>query len=83
MKNLSTSENKRRTRIAVKKMIPLRIVLVVSCVTRRRDNHYSLAPIGLQGYKYSESVVKWHVIGVCIIATLIAIEKWGYRDPTF
>ena len=55
---------------------------MVSCVTRRRDNDYSLAPIGLQGYKDLQSMVKWHVIGVCIIATLIAIRNWGYRDPT-
>ena len=46
-------------------------------MTRRRDNHYSLAPIRLQGYKVLESVVKWHLLGVCIIATLIAIEKVG------
>ena len=39
---------------------------------RRCDNHYSLASIGLQSFKDSDSVVKWHVLGVCIIATLIA-----------
>ena len=33
---------------------------------RRCDNHYSLALIGLQFYKDSESVLKWHVLGVCI-----------------
>ena len=44
---------------------------------RRCDNHYSLALIGLQSYKDSESMVKWHVLGVCIIATLFAKEKMG------
>ena len=44
---------------------------------RRCDKRYSLAPIGLQSYKSSESVVKLLVLGVCIIATLIAIEKVG------
>ena len=44
---------------------------------RRCDKHYSLTLIGLQSYKSSESVVKLHVLGVCIIATLIAIEKVG------
>ena len=39
---------------------------------RRCDNHFSLAHKGFQSYKDSESVVKWHVLGVCIIATLIA-----------
>ena len=41
------------------------------------DNHYSLAPIGFQTFKDSESVVKWHVLRVCIIPTVIAIEKVG------
>ena len=50
---------------------------------RSCDNHYSLASIGLQSFKDSESVVKWHVLGVCIIATLIAKKKWLYRDPRF
>ena len=49
---------------------------------RRYDNHYSLALIGLQIYKDSESMVKWHVLGVCIIATLFA-KKWVYRDRRF
>ena len=44
---------------------------------RRCDKHNFLAPIGLQNYKNSESVVKLHVLGVRIIATLIAIEKVG------
>ena len=44
---------------------------------RRCDNHYSLESIGLQSLKDSESEVKWHVLGVCIIATLIAIRKVG------
>ena len=48
---------------------------------RRCDNHYSLAPMALQIYKDSESVVKWHVLGVCIIATLNAIEKVGLSRP--
>ena len=39
---------------------------------RRCDNHYSLASIGMQSFKDSESVVKWYVLGVCISATLIA-----------
>ena len=66
----STSENKRRNRLTVEKMIPHRLVLEASCVIRRCDNQYSLALIGLQRYKDSESMVKWHVLGVCIIATL-------------
>ena len=44
---------------------------------RRCDKHYSLTLIGLQNYKNLESVVKLHVLGVRIIATLIAIEKVG------
>ena len=40
-------------------------------------NHYSLATIVSQSYKDWESVVKWHVLRVCIIATVIAIEKVG------
>ena len=44
---------------------------------RRCDKHNFLAPIGLQNYKNSESVVKLLVLGVCNIATLIAIEKVG------
>ena len=44
---------------------------------RRCDKRYSLAPIGLQSCKSSKSVVKLLVLGVCIIATLIAIEKVG------
>ena len=43
----------------------------------RSDNHFTLAPIGLQSFEASESVVKWHVLGVSIIATLIAIRKVG------
>ena len=43
----------------------------------RWDNHFTLAPIGLQSFEASESVVKWHVLGVSIIATLIAIRKVG------
>ena len=50
---------------------------------RRCDKHYSLAPIGFESYKDTESVFKWHVLGFCIIATLIAIEKWVYRDARF
>ena len=46
---------------------------------RRCDNHYSLALIGFQSYKDLESVVKWHVLGVCIIATLIA-KKSGFNS---
>ena len=42
----------------------------------RCDNHYSLAPIGLQSFKDSKSVAKKHVLGVRIIATLIA-KKLG------
>ena len=68
----STSENKRRNRITVEKMIPYRFVLEASCVIRRCDNHYSSALIVLQSFKDSESMVKWHVLGVCIIATLYA-----------
>ena len=75
----STSENKRRNRITVEKMIPHRFVLEASCVIRRCDNHYSLALIGLQSYKDSESMVKWHVLGVCIIATLFA-KKNGFIE---
>ena len=71
----STSENKQRNRITVEKMIPHRFVQEASCVIRRCDNHYSLALIGLLSYKDSESNVNWHVLGVCIIPTLIAIEK--------
>ena len=78
----STSENKRRNRITVEKMIPYRFVLQASCVIRRCDNHYSLAFIGLQRYKDSESMVKWHVLEVCIIATLFA-KKRVHRDPRF
>ena len=77
----STSENKQRNRITVEKIIPHRFVLEASCVIRRCDNHYSLALIGLQSYKDSESMVKWHVLGVCIIATLFDKKKWVYRDP--
>ena len=33
---------------------------------RRCDKHYSLALIGLQSYEDSESMVKWHVLGVCV-----------------
>ena len=44
-------------------------------MVRRCDNHYSLAPMALQIYKDSESMVKWQFLGVCIIPTLIAIEK--------
>ena len=72
-----SSENKQRNRITVEKLIPHSLVLEVSCVIRRCDNHYSLALIGLQSYKDSESMVKWHVLGVCIIATQFAKEKMG------
>ena len=41
----------------------------------RWDNHHTLAPIGLQSFEASELVVNWHVLGVSIIATLIAIRK--------
>ena len=41
----------------------------------RCDNHYSLAPIGLQSFEASDLVVKWHLLGVSIIATLTAIRK--------
>ena len=58
-------------------MIPLRLELGISCVIGRYDNHYTLAPIGLKSFEASESVVKWHVLGVCIIATLIARRKVG------
>ena len=75
----STSENKRRNRITVEKLIPHRFVLEASCVIRRCDNHYSLALIGLQSYKSSESMIKWHVLGVCIIATLFA-KKNGFTE---
>ena len=75
----STSENKRRNRITVEKMIPHRFVLEASCVIHRCDNHYSLGLIGLQSYKDSESMVKWHVLGVCIIATLFA-KKNGFIE---
>ena len=43
----------------------------------RCDNHYTLAPIGLQSFEASELVVKWYVLGVSIIATLNAIKKVG------
>ena len=56
-------------------MSPRRLQLGIFCVIGRCDNHYSLAPIELQTFKDSESVVKWHLLGVCIIATLFAIEK--------
>ena len=79
----STSENKRRNRITVEKMIPYRFVLEASCVIRRYDNHYSLALIGLQIYKDSESMVKWHVLGVCIIATLFAKKMGLSRSEVF
>ena len=55
----STSENKQSNRITVKKdSTQARIVLEASCVIRRCDNHYSLAPIGFQTFEDSESVVK-------------------------
>ena len=43
----------------------------------RWDNHFTLAPIGSQNFEASESVIKWHVLGVSIIVTLIAIRKVG------
>ena len=41
------------------------------------DNHFTFAPKGLQSFEASESVVKWHVLGVSIIVTLLAIRKVG------
>ena len=60
-----------------KKLMPPRLELGTFCVLGRCDNRYSMAPIRLQRFLDSESVVKWHLLTVCIIETLFAIEKVG------
>ena len=60
-----------------KKLMPPRLELGTFCVLGRCDNHYTMAPISLQRFLESESMVKWHLLIVCIIETLFAIEKMG------
>ena len=61
-----------------KKLMPARLELGKFCVLCRCDNHYTMAPLKLHRYYGSESVVKWPLLGVCIIATSFAIEKVGF-----
>ena len=56
-----------------KKLMQPRLELVTFCVLGRCDNHYTMAPIRWHRFLDSESVVKWHLLKVCIIETLFAI----------
>ena len=60
-----------------KQLMPPRLELGIFCVLGRCDNHYTMAPIRLHRFLDSESVVKWHLLIVCIIETLFAMEKLG------
>ena len=55
--------------------MPPRFDLGTFCVLGRCDNQYTMAPMSFHRFPDSESVVKWHLLGVFIIASLFAIEK--------
>ena len=59
-----------------KKRMPPKFELWPFCVFGWCDNHYTMAPDCID-FK-TESVVKWHLLGVFIIAILFVIEKVGF-----
>ena len=67
----------RKTAEIVKRkiLLPPRLDLGTFCVLGRCDNQYTMASMSFYRFQDSESVVKWHLLGVFIVATLFAKEK--------
>ena len=60
------------------KLMPPRRELGTFCVLDRFENHYTMSSMRLHRFQDSESVIRWQLLGVCIIAFFYAIEKVGF-----